>query len=502
MTSIVATQQGRLAGRESRGVHVFRGIPYARPPVGARRFRPPQPPEPWPGTRDATRFGPSAPQSPWPLAAIFDAITVGESEDCLTLNVWTPGLDGARRPVLVWIHGGAFVGGAGSTPWYDGTAFAARGDVVVVTLNYRLGTLGFLHLADLLGDAYIGSGNVGILDQVAALTWVRENIAAFGGDPDNVTVFGESAGAMSVGALLGLPAARGLFRRAILQSGAAHDALTRRRATELALQVLDALWIDRADAATLVRVPVEPLLLAQSAIVAANWETELAFQPVVDGDTLPARPIDAVAAGSAAGVSLLVGTNLDEMHLFMAFDPTVAVTGEADALRRCARIFGAEERAAAALATYRRARPAAAVGDLWSAVLTDHDFRMPAVRLAEAQGRVQPQTWMYLFTRPSPAFGGGLGACHALEIPFVFNTLDAPGAAAFTGGTTPEAKALADAMQDAWIAFARTGDPNHPGLPAWPPYEPAQRATMIFGPTCAVAADPYAEERRLWDGLR
>ncbi|MGH2586914.1 MAG: carboxylesterase/lipase family protein, partial [Dehalococcoidia bacterium] len=222
MAPVVRTPYGQVAGEQRDGVTVFRGIPYARAPLGELRFRAPQPPEPWSDVRDATRFGPIAMQNPSPMDTIFGAVQrPAMSEDCLSLNVWTPGLDDGRRPVMVWIHGGAFVGGSGSTPWYDGTAFASRGDVVVVTLNYRLGALGFLHLADLGGDAFAGSGNVGILDQVAALRWVRESIAAFGGDPENVTVFGQSAGARSIATMMSMPNPRGLFDKAILQSGPA-----------------------------------------------------------------------------------------------------------------------------------------------------------------------------------------------------------------------------------------------------------------------------------------
>jgi len=494
MAPIVRTPYGQVAGEQRDGMAAFRGIPYARAPVGELRFRAPGPPEPWSDVRDATRFGPIAMQNPSPMDTIFGAVQrPAMSEDCLSLNVWTPGLDGGGRPVMVWIHGGAFVGGSGSTPWYDGTAFVTRGDVVVVTLNYRLGALGFLHLADLGGDGFAGSGNAGILDQVAALRWVRESIAAFGGDPENVTIFGESAGAMSVGTLLGLPAARGLFRRAILQSGGASNVKSAEQATEIAGQILAALEVAPEQTEKLREMPAEALLKAQATVSEANRNGGIPFEPVIDGVVLPGPALDAVAAGSAAGVSMLVGTTLDEMRLFTAFDPTAGVADEADLLKRCAAIFGSTERGSAALAAYRRTRPEAALDDVWSAIATDQVFRVPAVRLLDRQSRHQEQSWMYLFTWASPAFGGRLGSCHALEIPFVFNTLDAPGASGFTGGTTPEMRTLADTMQDAWIAFARTGDPNHPDLPAWPRYEPSRRATMVLGSSCAPAEDLYAE---------
>jgi para-nitrobenzyl esterase len=421
------------------------------------------------------------------------------NEDCLHLNVWTPGLDSARRPVMVWIHGGAFVTGSGSTPWYDGTRFATRGDVVVVTINYRLGALGFLHLADLAGSTFVGGGNAGILDQAAALAWVRDNIAAFGGDPDNVTIFGESAGAMSVGTLLALPAARGLFQRAILQSGAASNAMTCERANEVAGQMLEALGIPREQAESIRDVPVADLLAAQAKVYAASGSGGLPFQPVVDGDSLPELPLDAVGHGSAAGVSVLAGTTRDEMRLFTALDPNSAVQDEAELLARCVPLFGSEERSRRAVEAYRQTLPGGAIADLWPAIMTDQVFRVPAARLLDRQGAQTDQTWMYLFTWATPAFGGALGSCHALEIPFVFNNLDKPGAGAFTGTVTPDMQTLAEHMQDAWIAFARGGDPNHAGLPRWDRYEPNRRVTMNFNTACAAEDNAGCEQLALWE---
>jgi len=498
---VVQTRSGRVQGEESGGIHVFKGIPYARPPVGELRFRPPQPDEPWQGVREATAFGSIAMQNPSPLESLFGAAPKpAMGEDCLHLNVWTPGLDGARRPVMVWIHGGAFVTGSGSTPWYDGTTFATRGDVVLVTINYRLGAFGFLHLADAAGDSFAGSGNAGILDQAAALAWVRDNIAAFGGDPANVTIFGESAGAMSVGTLLGLPAATGLFRRAALQSGAASTVQTRERANEVAAAMLEALGIPAEDAERIRDVPAEELLAAQAKVsLAMAGAGGLPFQPVHDGDALPRRPLDAVAEGSAAGISVLAGTTQDEARLFTSFDPNATPKDEAELLARCVGLIGSEERSRAAVEAYRRARPEGSLGDVWSAIMTDQIFRLPAARLLDAQSRQTDQTWMYLFTWATPAFGGTLGSCHALEIPFVFNNLDKPGASAFTGAATPEMQQLAETMQDAWIAFARTGDPNHPGLPRWERYEPGRRATMVFNASCAAAEGAGCEQLALWE---
>src|SRR5256885_13958530 len=294
---IVQTDKGPVVGSTTGPVHVFRGIPYARPPVGELRWRPPEEPRSWTSPLDASSFGPIAPQNPSHLEQLFGAEKPEQSEACLSLNVWTPGLDDGRRPVLVWIHGGAFVTGTGSTPWYDGTRLATAGDVVVVTINYRLGALGFLELGELGDERYAASGNCGILDQVAALRWVRDNISSFGGDAAQVTVFGESAGGMSVGTLLALPAAQGLFSRAILQSGAASHVVQRDKAESVTRDLLAELGLTPADAGKLVDVPVDDLLAAQGRVVDRTWPN-LAFTPVVDGVTLPRPPLEAATDGA------------------------------------------------------------------------------------------------------------------------------------------------------------------------------------------------------------
>lgn len=497
--TVVVTASGRLQGSLEGDVQVFKGVPYAAPPVGEGRFRPPRQVEAWTGVRDATRFGAIAPQTPSAMEAMFGASSPAMAEDCLYLNVWTPAADDGRRPVLVWVHGGAFVTGSGSTPWYDGSSFARRGDCVVVTLNYRLGALGFTHLADLGGERWASSGNCGILDQVAALRWVRDNIAAFGGDPGCVTVFGESAGAMSVGTLLGTPEAEGLFRRAIPQSGAARNVHDRGEATEVANQLLDALGLSAGEVERLAELPVDALVAAQGKVLARTWDKGLAFQPVVDGTALPRSPLEAMAAGSAAGVDLLTGTNLDEMRLFATMDPTMADFDDAALLERFGGTFG-EEHGPGALEAYRKDRSHCGPGEVWSAVLSDLVFRVPAVRMADAHiaAAGTASTFVYLFTWATPAFGGALGSCHALEIPFVFNVLDGPGVSLFTGAVDEEMRQLALSVHDAWTAFARTGDPAHPGLPEWPRYDTEGRPTMILGDACRVEPDPAGHELALW----
>jgi para-nitrobenzyl esterase len=436
------------------------------------------------------------------MEAMFGGPQPTQSEaDCLTLNVFTPAPDGGLRPVMVWIHGGAFVTGSGSTPWYDGTSFARRGDVVVVTINYRLGALGFLHL-DELSDRFAGtgSGNVGILDQVAALEWVRDNIEAFGGDPNNVTAFGESAGAMSVGTLLGLPAAKGLFVKAIPQSGAAHHARATDVATDVARRFLEeaGLTADAAGVAALQELPVEAVFAAQASLLPKTAASGgLAFAPVVDGIVLPERPIDAIGGGSAADVAVLIGTTRDEMKLFGMLDPSLNELDDAKMLRRGTAVVGDESKAAALLEAYRAARPGASPTELWNALSTDHVFRIPAVRLAERQSELGNAVYMYRFDWATPVFGGQLGACHALEIPFVFNNLNAAGSEMFTGPASDEMRDMARTMHTAWHTFARTGNPGD----NWPRYTAGDRKVMRFDLASEVVDDPDRAEREAWEGV-
>jgi para-nitrobenzyl esterase len=489
--TIAATRSGKVEGVEQDGVLVFRGIPFATPPVGPRRFRPPVREQAWDGVRDATRFSPEIAQAELPIARVLGSRGGESNEDGLYLNVWTPACDDARRPVMVWIHGGAYIFGSGSVPWYDGAHFAQHGDVVVVTINYRLGPLGFLHL-DEFAPALAGSGNAGILDQVAALEWVRDSIAAFGGNPDDVTIFGESAGANSVGTFLALPAARGLFRKAIAQSGAGAWIADRERATNVARLVLDHLHLRPGDIEALQAMPVAQLLAAQpdAAVSVRGSGAALAWQPVVDGEVLPQAPIDAVRAGHAAGVHLLTGTNQHEVTLFQVLDPALT---ELDDARIVELLASVSPQPAELLRAYRRLMPEATSQAVWSALATDAAFRMPAVRLADAQ-QAHGAAWMYRFTWEIPVFGGVLRSTHVLEIPFVFDTLDQPGADQFTGDG-PERAAIADAMHRAWIAFARTGDPG------WPAYEPDQRPTMRFDREIQLLEDPDGEARRAWERL-
>jgi para-nitrobenzyl esterase len=494
---LLDTRSGRVRGRREGELCVFRGIPYAAPPVGALRFGAPQPASAWDGEREALEFGPAPPQR---SDAMIEALgLLGEheiSEDCLTLNVWTPGLDATERPVMVWLHGGAFANGTGAAPIYDGARIAGRGDVVLVTLNYRVGAWGFLHAEGL------GPANRGLLDQIAALEWVRDHARALGGDPARVTVFGESAGAGSIVSLLAMPRAKGLFRRAIVQSAAPAGMIERVEATRRAAALLEALGL-ADDVARLSDVPVDALLDAQVGTLAQGvWSNGMYFSPVVDGDTLPAMPPLAIGEGCAAGIDLMIGTTLDEMRLFLwGVDPASvpeSIVGPALAFELPGTRADGVPIASWARGRYeqlRRERGAATdPASLMMAVQTDTRLRLPSQRVAEAHAALHSSTRVYDFTQPSrmPA----LGACHALDLPFTFGTLDAPGMPEFAGNGRAE-RAVSDAMIEAWTRFARTGDPSCEALGDWPRFAAPERMTMRIGPEPGAVADPFAPEREV-----
>lgn len=487
--TIVTTTSGPVQGRERRGVQLYAGIPYAAPPTGRRRFAPPEPPEPWTELRDATRFGTAAPQRPG--EGLTNGIAIPWDEDCLTLNVMTPRADDARRPVYVWIHGGDFKNGTGGTPWYDGTSFAARGDIVAVTINYRLGAFGFVAL----GDGAPHSGIVGLLDQIAALEWVRDNIGAFGGDPTQVTIGGESAGAFSVSTLLAMPEAAGLCHRAIAQSGAGHMTIDPETAVCIAAAFCAAAGTDDLD--ELRALPPDVVLDAQQAVQNQRIDGlprhQSPFYPAIGPGGLAARPIDAMEGGASAAVPLLTGVNDDETALF----GMGATTDD-----RLVRIIGhylAEPEPM--IAHYRRVLPGAGSGQLAVAISTDHTFTVPAVRMAAARAVNGGDTWMYAFSWRSRSFDGALGACHALEIPFTFNTLDRAGVDLFLGpGARPDA--LAERMHDSWIAFIRTGDPATDATGPWPTFTPDHPAVADFGTADTLLDDPWGPRLAPWHNLR
>jgi para-nitrobenzyl esterase len=483
---IVSVAQGRLQGRRDGDVTAFLGVPYAAPPFGANRLRPPVPPPPWDGVRAATEFGPTVPKADYVAmyAPLFPEVTI-PGEDCLNLNIWTPAVGHQGLPVLVWIHGGAFTNGSNSLPEYDGGAFARDG-VVTVTVNYRLAAEGFLYTG-------AGTPNLGLLDQVAALRWVRDNIAAFGGDPDRVTVAGESAGAWSVSALLAMPRAAGLFQQAVSQSGGGQHCLPPQLGLLVARELAARLGVQPSRAA-FAALPPERIALACRELITevqtspdpVKWGalalSQQPFAPTVDGDVLPRPPLEAIAGGAGSGVPLLIGTTAEEARLILVASGAIGHIDE-PALLQAAAGYGLPP---AAVAVYRANRPQASPGDLLSAIVSDWYFRIPSIRIAESRAR----TWMYRFDWGSPALGSG----HGVDIPFAFDTLAAPDLAPRLGEDPPQL--VADVFHAVWVEFITKGEPG------WDPYDSASRSTALIDGTLRTAYDPQGDERAVWEGLR
>jgi para-nitrobenzyl esterase len=498
-----------VRGREDGDVFAFLGLPFAAPLTGPLRFLPPERPAPWAGVREAARFGPAAPQLSLPVFSFINAAGRAPGDECLTLNVWTPACDGGRRPVLVWIHGGAFLVGSGATPVYNGADLATRGDAVVVTINYRLGALGFAQLGLARRGALKESTNLGLRDQIAALEWVRDNIARFGGDPASVTVFGQSAGGMSVGSLLGAPRARALFRRAILQSGASDHVLSREAGRSVAERFLSALG--DPDFETLAQLPLETLLRAQREVMAqAPARDVMTFLPAVDGDLVPEQPLDALRRGAALKHDLMTGVTSEEWKMFGVVDPGIGRFEQDDLEARLRDVLPelyesapTPKRAARELRDALAERGAETdARSVWHAFQSARTFVRPAARLAEAQHAAGGSIRTYLVNWRAAAAPRTIGACHAIELPFVFGTGRHPLARGLTG-IGWGAPRLTRQIQSAWIAFARTGDPSHQGLPSWPGFEPRHRATMVLGKRCELAEEPLGPDRQVlarWSG--
>jgi para-nitrobenzyl esterase len=502
---IARTRVGRVRGARKGGVIVFKGIPFAGSPAGKGRFKPPALPKAWQGVRDALAYGPQSMQLPdpnWPKEW-KPAIS---NEDCLYLNVWTPGVGDRRsRPVMFYSHGGGFAtgnGGADVPPQdtsHDGAALARDCDVVVVTHNHRLGLFGYLHLGDILGEEYAASGVAGMLDIAAALKWVHDNIAEFGGDPGRIMIWGESGGGAKTAALTAMPAANGLFHRASIESGPTLRLRSRDSANAAAEAVLAALGLSKAQAHDVLDVPTEILLEAQrnlprrptgSPSVTSGLSESLGFSPMVDGRHIPAHPYDPVATPLSATVPLLVGTNKDET-LFMYRSNKEVMSLDADGLRkRLEPTLGAKTDRV--LEVYRRNRPQATPAELYIAITTAQWMGRDAIRLAERKAALAAgPVYMYVFAYADPPSQGTVrGAAHASEIPFKFNHVE---------GDPASAKVrAAKHMSRAWATFARTGTPGYEGMPAWPAYTVAERATMILDADCRVERDPNRDERLLW----
>lgn len=478
------TAFGKVRGVNNAGIKTFKGIPYGASTAGARRFMPPADPAKWMGSRDALTWGPTAPQS--------ETTAAGESEDCLVLNIWTPAVnDGRKRPVMFWCHGGGFATGSGSGAGTDGTNLARRGDVVMVTINHRLNALGFAHLEEFGGAAFAESGDVGMLDIVHALRWVKTNIARFGGDAGNVTIFGQSGGGRKVATLLAMPSAKGLFHRAIMQSGATIKLVEPEQGTRVAAELMSQLGLPRTGVRQLQQVPLEKLMGAyHAAMRALNVDPmTMGFSPVVNGRSIPTHPFHPVASPMSPGVPLLVGSTRTEMTT--QSDKDAFTLDEAGLRGRVEKLVGAPL-AGETLALYRRLYPKASAPDVYFLIASDHRYGAPAMKIAERRAALNAApVYLYYFCWETPAEGGRLRSPHGIEVPFAFDNIK-------TNRLTmhsPDAPALAERVSSAWIAFARTGNPNTPKLPAWPRYEPKRRPTMVFNNESKVENDPIREQR-------
>jgi len=485
------TAFGKIRGEEVQGVKIFKGVPYGASTAGQNRFMPPKDPMPWTGIRDALHYGLSTPQSD--PAAHAGAVRSTEGEDCLVLNVWTPALkDGRKRPVLFWCHGGGFVSGSGSTPGTDGANLARRGDVVVVTINHRLNVLGFTYLAEFGGADFAASGDAGMLDIVHALRWVRNNIEQFGGDPNTVMIFGQSGGGRKVGTLLAMPSAKGLFHRAVIESGPTIRLVERDQAIRVSELLLAKLNVGKTQVRDLQKMPVERIMSAYFSVVkdmAGLDQMTQGFSPTVDGNAVPKHPFHPTASTISADVPLMLGSTRTEMTL--QSDEAAFSLDETGMRSRLKSLAPGESEML--IDVYRNLNPRATPSDLFFLIASDYRYGAPIMKIAERRAALHKgPVYLYYFTWETPVQGGRLKSPHTMEIPFAFDNVQI--SRQLTGGG-PDAMALADKLSDTWIAFARTGDPNTPKLPHWPTFNPTERPTMVINNQSKVVSDPIREQR-------
>jgi para-nitrobenzyl esterase len=521
--SIVETAAGQMRGRVRDGVHIFQGARYAAPPVGPLRFMPPATLEPWTGVRDVLEYGPRAYQPSRPMIPEIGDALIGTgpmSEDCLRLNVWTPATGQGNRPVMIWFHGGGFRTGSGNSPFYNGEALARGHDVVVVTVTHRLNAFGFLDLSQLGDERVQTSANLGMQDLVRALEWVRDNIAAFGGDPGNVTAFGQSGGGGKTSILHGMPSAQGLFHRAIIMSTLADTAVTALapdRATEAAEMLLARLDLQATDLDQLQQLPAEQLLAEMTGgtgrsggqlgggIAAPSGDLSLRFTPFVDGRVLARHPFEPDASPLAAAVPVLCGSNETEGvpygnpdAAFWSGEPEDRAALQAYVMDRY-RLGDTE--ADDLIDLYRQNRPNDSFGDLALVMNADNSpLRLSSYTIAERKAEQgSAGVYMYFFKWRSPARDGKLRSMHSMEIPFIFDHVDDQQMMTGTGADRYE---LARWMSEAWVSFARTGNPNHPEIPEWPAFNATDRSTMVFDNECEAVSDPFGDERRAMQAIR
>jgi para-nitrobenzyl esterase len=495
----VATSAGRLRGYVDTGVHTFKGVPYGASTAGANRFMPPQKPQPWTGVRDAFEFGQRAPA---PVGGEPDEMLPvdpreAQGEDCLVMNIWTPNPSSGRRPVMVYFHGGGFASGSGSYSIYSGRELARKHNVVAISVNHRLNVFGFLYLAE-YGGKWAEASNAGILDGVRALEWIKENIGRFGGDPGNVTIFGQSGGGQKVSTLMAMPAAKGLFHRVIVQSGAGLTGTPKAQAVRTTEQLLQRLKLTSSQLDQLQTLPVKQLLdaiAAQPGAAPGSSGGGLNFGPVVDGKSLPSDPFQPTAPAMSASVPMIVGTTATEVTFF-APDAQLKPIDDATLKTRVKALLRVDDaKADELIALYRKQQPGRDNIDLFLRMSTDNSFFRAGVDTQAERKAAQnaAPVYMYRFEYYSPVREGRLKSMHCMEIPFVFDNLEA--GKVYTG-ISPAAQKLADQMSAAWVAFAKTGSPDHAGIPKWTPFTATSRQTLVFGPgQVKLVNDPGHEER-------
>jgi para-nitrobenzyl esterase len=504
-SAVAETTFGRVRGTDVNGVKVFKGIPYGATTAGKNRFMPPVSPAKWTGVRDALAYGSSAPQSEPGSRRAASALAVAaaglpaESEDCLVLNVWTPAVhDNRKRPVMFWCHGGGFVTGSGSSPVTEGLNLARRGDVVVVTVNHRLNVLGFTSLEEAGGQEFASSGDVGMMDIVAALRWVHDNIAEFGGDPNTVMIFGQSGGGRKVATLLAMPSAKGLFHRATIESGATLRLVEADQGTRVARELMSTLGIPKDRVRDLQTLPLDKLMTAYFETVRRMNVDQMTqgFSPLVDGDVIPRHPFHPTASSVSADVPVMLGSTRTELTS-SAQEADFSLT-DAAMRTRIQLLLG--RHGDEAIRVYQKASPGAAPSDIYFLIASDFRYSGPVMKIAERRAALgKAPVYLYYFRWETPVDGGRLKSPHTIEIPFAFDNVKA--ATRLTGGG-PEAMALADKVSDTWIAFAKTGNPNQPKMPRWSAYNAANRPTMVFNTESRVVNDPIKEQRlMMWKAL-